>query len=80
MIDFVESDRKADGGIKQLIVVGIIVHVAAEIVGFQPDFAEESFGQAHFEIIALRKAGPEAEDIRIERFDRGRTGEQDILE
>ena len=48
-----ERDGKANRGVIDLIVIGIVIHKPSEIVCVQPEVPEEDLGQTHFVIISL---------------------------
>ncbi len=64
----VKGDGEADGGVLDLVVVGVVVHEAAKIVGVELEVIEEGFGQAGFVIISLRRARQGIEERWGSRF------------
>jgi hypothetical protein len=50
-----ESYGEADGGAENLVVVGVVVDVTAEIVGVEAELIEQAFAGADFEIVAVRR-------------------------
>ena len=68
---FAEGYGKADGGVEELIIVGEVVYVAAEIVGVEAELIEEAFGGAEFEVVSVRRLNWQAENIGVERNDIG---------
>jgi len=62
---FAEGDGKADGGAEDLVIVGVIVDVAAEVVGVEAELAEKTFGGAEFEIVSVRGLDRQAEDAGV---------------
>src|SRR5579864_382215 len=62
---FAKCDRKADRGIEDLVVVGKIIHVAAEVVCVKAKPAEKTLGGPEFEVVSARGFHWEAEDVRV---------------
>ena len=77
---FAKGYRKADRSIENLVVVGKVIYIAAEIVCVKTKLAEETLGEAEFEVIPMRGFHWEAKDVGVEHADLGRTGEKNILE
>ena len=75
-----EGDGEADGGVENLIVVGVVVDVAAEIVGVEAELIEKAFGGTELEVVAVGRLDRQAEDGWFERLNLSGAGEQDVLE
>src|SRR6266849_3588770 len=75
-----ERDGEADGGVEDLIVIGEVVYLAAEIVGVETELAEEAFASADFEIVAVGRLDRKAQNTGVERDDIGRTRQKNIFE
>src|ERR1019366_3192303 len=63
---FTKRYGKTDGGVEDLVVVGVVVDVAAEIVSIETELVEKAFGGAEFEVVAVGRLNREAQDIRVE--------------
>jgi hypothetical protein len=77
-----EGDRKTDGGVIDLIVVGIVGNQSPEIVDVQPGLSVEHLGQSCFVVVALRKVRPPSSRTLLGRWQRhlDRTRKQNVLE
>src|SRR6202035_2305225 len=62
---FTKCDRKAYGGIEDLIVVGKIVYIASEIVRVQTELAEETFSGSDFEVVAVGRLDRQPQHVGI---------------
>ena len=60
---FAEGYRETDGGVEDLVVVGEVVYVAAEICGIEAELIEEALGGTEFEVVAMGRLDREAEDV-----------------
>src|SRR5277367_1779765 len=81
-IGFCECDWKTDGGVRDLVVVGIVVYETTEVVGVEFNFAEKDFCQASFVVVPFRGLHGQTKEISgVQSLGRGkRTGKQDVLE
>src|SRR5580693_9409041 len=77
---FAESYGKADGGAEDLIVIGVIVDVAAEVAGVEAKLAAKRLAGSKFEVVAARRFDGQAQDVGIEGDDLLRTGQENVLE
>ena len=77
---FAESYGEADGGAEDLIVIGVIVDVAAEVAGVEAKLAGKSLAGPELKVIAVRRFDWQAQDVGIERDDLRRTGKKNVLE
>src|ERR1035438_8949216 len=60
-----KSDGEADCRAQDLIVVGIIIHVAAEIVRVNAKLAEKTLGCSQFEIVSVRRFDRQAQNVGV---------------
>ena len=60
---FSKAIGKADRRVVNLIVVGVVVHLPAEIVGVQLEFSEERFRQTRLVVISFGRLHRQAEEI-----------------
>src|ERR1700728_3104689 len=75
-----EGDGEADGSVADLVVVGVIVHKAAEVVGIELEVACKDCGQAALVIVALRRLDGQAQEVGgIDGLNLNGAGEQDVL-
>src|SRR5580658_9395752 len=61
-----ECNGKADAGVEDLVVIGIVVDGAAENVGIEAELAEKALARTPFEIVAVRGLHWQAQDIGFE--------------
>src|SRR5580700_468575 len=75
-----KGDWKADSRIEQLVIVSEVVHAPVEAVHIQPKLLEKALSKSDFIIIAVRRLHRYAQNLRIQRNHRSRTGEQNVFE
>ena len=75
-----KRDGKADRRVVDLIVVGIISHVAQVVVRVDAQIAAERLRHARFVIVALRRYHRQLNDIGIDQVNLERTRKQQVLE
>ncbi len=77
---FAESDGEADAGVEDLVIVGVVVDVATEIIRVEAELIEEAFRGAKFQIVAVRRFDGQTKNRGLERLHLAGTGKQDVLE
>src|ERR1700722_26056 len=77
---FPKCDRKADGRIEDLVVIGEVIYVTTEVVGVQADLAEETFGGADFEVVAVGGLDWQSQHAGVQRAHCHRAGKKNIFE
>ena len=79
-VGFAEGDGEADGGAEDLIIVGVIVDVAAEVVDVEAKLAEETLCDADFVVVAVRGLDRQAQDVGSSETTCWRAGNQNVFE
>ena len=75
-----KSNREADAGIQQNIVIGIIREGPAIRIEIELDMAEQALGETHLEKIRERRLDRQSQNLGIERDHLGRARKEDIFE
>src|ERR1700722_5944449 len=77
---FAEGNGEADSGAENLIVIGVVVDIAAEVVHVEAQLIGKILCGPHFDVVAVRGFHRQPQHVRIERDHLLRTGEQNVLE
>lgn len=77
---FTEGDGKADGGAVDLVVIGVVVDVAAEVIDVHLEVLAEDGAETALVVIAFRGLDGQAEEIRgVDGLNLGGAGKQKVF-
>ena len=75
----IERDGIADAGVQELVVVGVVPHVAAVEIDVKAHPVLEGLRQPAFVVVAPRRLHGQVQHRRVNLVDPLRTGDQDVL-